>query len=319
MRRAVELTAGPVLLAIAAFLLGSLTIFAIAIGLAMIYVGAVAAVATAARRVQLDRWLLHDEIVEGQPADITFEVGGIEGLPVRVEFACRCGKWHALPIGRHTVRWSIDRPGPHTLEPAALRIRDDLGLLSRPIVAGRPLSLLVLPEPTAVAPHRRHGAADLAQDPEPDAVQPCAPGTPLGRIHWRTSARRGELMERTFTTARDALPLLIVDTSGAPSSAAVDWAAREAAGHALAFARGGGCRVLLPGDRTPTTLLDPIGGWAKLHRRLADLGAGPPNIAPGGDRSPAVRIEAAAAPPHAIRVRGPLPPGVRGDGRWATP
>ncbi len=187
-----------------------------------------------------------------------------------------------------------------------LRLRDDLGLFTRQVLAGDPTPLLVLPEPVDVGAYRRDGGLDLAQDPEPDAVRPYVRGTPMNRVHWKSSARGGELMERTFTTARDQLPLLVVDTSGAPSGAAVDWAAREAAGQLLALAQGGGCRVLLPGDRTPTTLLDPVGGWAGLHRRLADLGEGGPQVAGGTALRPAVEVRAVAAPAEQVRPRGAL-------------
>lgn len=317
MRRAAELVLGPALLVVASILLGSLTIFAIAIGLALIYAGCYWATGAAERRLVIERVLVHHEIVEGTPAEIEFVVSGVEGLPVRVEIACHCGEWHQLPPGRTTYRWRVDRPGPHTFDQSMFRIRDDLGLFTRQVLAGTPQSLLVLPEPTDVATHRRHGGLDLAHDPEPDSVRPYVRGTPMNRIHWKTSARGGELMERTFTTARDELPLLVVDTTGAPSGAAVDWAAREAAGQLLALARGGGCRVLLPGDRTPTTLLDPIGGWTGLHRRLAELGEGGPRVAGAGKLHPAVLISAASAPPDGVRVRGALPPGMRGEGRWA--
>lgn len=318
MRRGVELAIGPVLLLGAAYALGSLTVAALAIGLGLLYVGAYFAVRVATGRLRVARRLLHEELVEGTPAEIEFEATGVEGLPVKVEVACACGAWHELPPGTTTFRWRIDRPGPHVFEPSMLRVKDDLGLFTRQVLAGDPQPLLVLPEPTPVGAHRRSGGLDLAQDPEPDAVRPYVRGTPMNRVHWKSSARGGELMERTFTTARDELPLLIVDTTGAPSGAAVDWAAREAAGQLLALAQGGGCRVLLPGDRTPTTLLDPVGGWTGLHRRLADLGEGAPQLSGGAQPRAAVLVQAAAAPPEELRARGALPPGFRGDGRWSA-
>lgn len=316
MRRALELALGPSLLIVASIALGSLAIFALGIGVALVYTGAHVVVGKAERRLRVDRRLLHHELVEGTPAEIEFEVAGVEGLPVRVEVACACGEWHALPAGVTSFSWKIDRPGPHVFEPSMLRIRDDLGLFTRQVLAGEPQALLVLPEPADVGAYRRHGGLDLAQDPEPDSVRPYVRGTPMNRIHWKKSAQGGDLMERTFITARDQLPLLIVDTTGAPSGAAVDWAAREAAGQLLALAQGGGCRVLLPGDRTPTTLLDPAGGWAGLHRRLADLGEGAPQT--HGPVHAAVRVSAAQAPADQVRARGALPPGFRGDGRWAA-
>jgi uncharacterized protein (DUF58 family) len=317
-RRAVELAVGPVLLTFAAILLGSLAIFAIAVGLALIYLGAAWAVARAQERIGLTRQLLHHEVVEGRTAAIEFELGGLEGLPVSVEYACQCGEWHVLQSGKRTVSWTVDRPGPHTVGPSPIRIRDDLGLFTRMLLVGDPQPLLVLPDPEDVTAHRRLSGADMAHDPEPDGVRPYVRGTPFNRIHWKSAARGGELMERRFVTARDELPLLIVDTTGAPSGAAVDWAAREAAGQALALARSGGCRVLLPGDRAPVTLLDPVTGWTTLHRRLADLGDGGPHVTNGiGVTRDAVLVRAAVAPEHRVRARRALPPGFVGIGAWA--
>jgi uncharacterized protein (DUF58 family) len=298
-------------------MLGSLAIFAIAIGLALIYLGAAWAGTRAQERILITRRLLHHEIVEGRKAALEFDLGGLDGLPVSVEYACQCGEWHELGAGRQTVSWVIDRPGPHTVGPSPIRIRDDLGLFTRELLVGDPEPLLVLPDPEDAAAHRRLSGADMAHDPEPDGLRQYVRGTPVNRIHWKTVARGGEMMERRFTTARDELPLLLVDTTGAPHASAVDWVAREAAGQALALARSGGCRVMLPGDRTPTTLLDPVSGWATLHRRLANLAEGGPQLMQGTSLSDAMLVRAAAAPAHRLRARGALPPGFIGNGIWA--
>jgi hypothetical protein len=106
--------------------------------------------------------------------------------------------------------------------------------------------------------------------------------------------------------------LVVVDTAGTRDSHAVDWAARTAAGHILALTRSGGCRVLLPGDATETTVTALEAGWRALHRRLAMLDAWvpgtPPQLAPG---TPAIRVRASAAPPGLGRALPPaLPLGV---------
>lgn len=318
MRRGVELAAGPALLVLAAIGLGSLAIFAIAIGLALIYLGAAWAVGRAEERIRATRRLLHHEIIEMRPMTLEFELSGVEGLPVSVEYECQCGEWHPLPTGRHDVDWTVDRPGPHTVGPSPIRIRDDLGLFTRILHVGEPEPLLVLPDPEEVSALRRYAGADMAQDPEPDGLRDYERGTPMNRIHWKTAARTGELMERRFTTARDELPLVLVDTAGAPAGEAVDWAAREAAGQVLMLARSGGCRVMLPGDRTPTTLLDPVGGWATVHRRLANLTEGSPQLQPGAALGGAILVRAASAPMDRIRPRRVLPPSVLGEGNWAA-
>jgi hypothetical protein len=102
---------------------------------------------------------------------------------------------------------------------------------------------------------------------------------------------------RHFALSPDGLPLVVVETEGAAGCTALDWTARAAAGHILALARAGGCRVLLPGDARSTSVIGLDDGWRAVHRRLARLGELPP---PSGAARPrgaaAVRVRAAAAP-----------------------
>ena len=130
------------------------------------------------------------------------------------------------------------------------------------------------------------------------------PGVPLARIHWPALARGAGLQVRRFSAASGALPLVVVDTSGARDVRAVDWAVRTAAGHILALTRRGGCRVLLPGDAAATAVLELDGGWRALLRRLAMVDpAGPaPRLA---DEAPTLWVRASAAP---ARVVGAVPP-----------
>jgi uncharacterized protein (DUF58 family) len=177
-------------------------------------------------------------------------------------------------------------------------------------VGGRPEPLLVLPRPAPPPARLRAGGALVAADPEPDGLRPYTPGTPLSRVHWASAARGGELQERHFTSARDRLPLVVVDADGA-EDATLDWVARSAAGVILALARSSGCRVLLPGDRVPTTL-DDAAAWPAMHRRLAALEPGAP--AAVGDRD-VLHVRAASAPAE-LEARGALPPGVIALAEW---
>lgn len=315
MRRALELAVGPALLVILSIALGSLTVFAVAVGLMIIYAGAHWATGAAATRAVLERRVLHHEVIEGGTVAFELHLAGTEGLPMTVEYLDQDGQWVVLQPGRTVVHWVMPEPGRYTVGPTALRIRDDLGLVTRTRAIGAAESLLVLPEPAEVPRYRRRLGADLAQDPEPEGLRPYVHGTPMNRIHWKRAARGGPLAERTFTTARDHLPLVVVDTAGARSLAAMDWAAREAAGHLLELARTGGCRVLLPGDRTPSTLLDPLAGWAALHRRLATLSHGSPRLPGGLMPNEAVQVRAALAPPLPAAT-APLPPGVTREEVW---
>ena len=78
----------------------------------------------------------------------------------------------------------------------------------------------------------------------------------------------------------------------------------------LALARSGGCRVLLPGDRVPTTLED-VGGWPAMHRRLATL-------EPGGRAAPVSDPLVVRVADAEVAERGALPPGVVAMAEWAA-
>ncbi len=118
----------------------------------------------------------------------------------------------------------------------------------------------------------------LGTDLEPGGCGPYIPGTQLSRIHWRSLARRGELVQRDLSPAPfEAAPLVVVDTHGDVDRDAVDWAARTAAGAVTRFAHARGCRVLLPGDRAPVHISSDLRGWPDVLRRL---------VAPRARRTP---------------------------------
>ncbi len=149
-RRALELAVGPALLVILSIALGSLTVFAVAIGLILIYAGAHWATNAAATRAVLERRVLHHEVIEGGTVAIELHLAGTEGLPVTVEYLDQDGQWVELQPGRTIVHWTLPEPGSYTVGATALRIRDDLGLVTRMRAVGDPEALLVLPEPAEV-------------------------------------------------------------------------------------------------------------------------------------------------------------------------
>lgn len=319
MKRAVELALGPFLLCLVAAALGSVALFAVGVGLGLIYIGAHMAVTKGAERLVVVRKLDRLEVVEGNPVTVLFEIEGLAGFPAEVELLGTDGVWHSLPMGHSTVRYVINQPGEHVIEPSPMRVRDDLGLISRFVVVGERESVLVLPEPARTGAPPRQGAAARTPDPEPEGLRPYVPGTPVSRIHWKSAARGGALQERQFTQSVDQLPLVVVDTAGVQAGPAVDWAARTAAGCIVELMRGGGCRVLLPGDRTSVTVTDALAQWPGVHRRLAELAIGSPILEHGNDLRGAVVVRAAGAPPEALAPPGPLPPGITAARDDATP
>jgi uncharacterized protein (DUF58 family) len=288
-------------LLLAAALLGSVALFAFALGLLVVVAGALIVVAAGRRRIRVTRTVDQTEIVEGRPLMLRFRVAGLGGLPVHAEVRGDDGRWQRLDgvAARHADgtaarRLTIERPGAHLVGPSTLRVRDDLGLFSRAFAAGEPAVVLVLPAPAIAPVQQRPQGADPGGDPEPDGLQAYTRGTPVSRIHWPSVARGGEWQERRVLSAPRGLPLVVVDLSGAASEQAVDWTLRAAAGQIHGLARAGGCRVLLPGERLPIAVENVTEGWPPVHRRLAGL-RGVDALAPVAPPG-AVHIRAARAP-----------------------
>jgi uncharacterized protein (DUF58 family) len=295
-------------LLIAAALLGSVALFAFALGLQVLVWGCLAATSVGARRVVIERMVDQTEVVEGRPLTLRFRLHAPKGLPVHAEVRGEDGTWQRLE-GSSSRRCTIRRPGAHLIGPSAVRVRDDLGLFSRHLSVGEPAVVLVLPAPASVGIQLRPGGLDAAGDPEPDGLQPYSRGTPVGRIHWPSVARAGEWQERRVVTAPRGLPLVVVDLSGAPSEAAIDWTLRSAAGQIHGLARAGGCRVLLPGERLPIPVENVAEGWPAVHRRLASLRSVADTAAPATPPG-AIHVRARQAPAFGQAPSRPLPPEV---------
>jgi uncharacterized protein (DUF58 family) len=309
MRRGLATSLLGIALLITAALLGSVALFAFALGLQVLVTGCLAATAIGARRVVVERTVGEVEIVEGRPITLRFRVRRLGALPVHVEVKGEDGTWQRLE--RDASRsCTIERPGAHLIGPSTVRVRDDLSLFaSGTRAAGDPAVVLVLPTPASGGIQPNPQGADPGGDPEPDGLQPYLPGTPAGRIHWPSVARSGEWLERRVITAPRGMPLVVVDLSGAPAEEAIDWTLRAAAGQIHGLARAGGCRVLLPGERHPVAVENVAEGWPAMHRRLAGL-RGAVGIAPLAGGPAAIHIRAAQAPVLAMAGPAPLPPEV---------
>src|SRR6266487_1519419 len=211
------------------------------------------------------------------------------------------------------MRLNVGRRGLWRLAPSRLRLRDALGIFERSMLAGQPEQVLILPAPDPAMPIPARPASCAAPgEADLDGLEPYVPGTPIGRIHWPALARGAGLQQRRLAPPPTDLPLVVVDTTAASDPRAVDWAARAAAGVVVRLARTGGCRVLLPGDRTPTTVTELAATWRGVRRRLALVEpAGPATgrAPPGAGQVPVVHIRAARAPAEVLGAQlRPLPP-----------
>jgi uncharacterized protein (DUF58 family) len=178
------------------------------------------------------------------------------------------------------------RRGRREIGPPSLLFADPAGLVKvRRVAAVQPISLLVLPRIEPVesagggiggdgtgAGGRRVGAAGA--EVEMDGLRPAQPGTAASRIHWPALARGAGLMERRLRPESDARPLVALDARSPAGEEELNAAVRAVASLAIHLAHHGGCALLLPGDRRPTTLDADLHGWSVQHVRLALLEGG---------------------------------------------
>ncbi len=185
---------------------------------------------------------------------------------------------HALSLRPGQQRsWTVEVPltrrGHHRIEPAVIRTGDPLGLFEAYATVGSATSIVVTPrvEPLPLfqlPPAPVQGASARPErtphtTPLVSGVRPYVPGDAYNRIHWRTSARHGELQVKEFDTQRTADVWLYLDLDrqvhvGQGDTATVETAVRVAAsiggqalseGRALAIAAASSRRVVVQPDR----------------------------------------------------------------------
>jgi uncharacterized protein (DUF58 family) len=292
-------------------------------GVTLVALAAAAAgwVAAAARGASVERELSARRVMEEEPLSvrITARAGALPFPGGALEDALLPDP-APLPAGRAVARVRIDvrfaRRGARALAAPALALRDPLGVAGRTVGNGGEERVLVLPRVHPVtaagegAPLQAGGSAApvAGAQVELDGLRPYRAGAPASRIHWAALARGAGLLERRLRPEGEGRPLVVLDAAGPADADDLDAAVRAAASLAHALARGGGCSILLPGDRRATALEADGRGWPAVHARLALVGPGPAASALGAAAPAAHAVYYVAArrgtrPPHRL-VRG---------------
>ena len=318
MRRARATGLLAIAFALAAALFDTEPLWVPAATLGLLAAGSAAWVGLGARGARVKRTLGARRVMEDEPVSIQLDVSaGRLGLPpsavadalLPAPVALRTG----TRSGRVLIQARFGRRGRRVLELPRLLVADPLGLATREVSARATAGddeLLVLPriEPIVAAPGSgeatrvaRRGRLSMGAETELDGIRPLRAGTPASRIFWPAVARGADPQERFLATASESRPLVVLDPRGAADEDALDAAVRATASIARALGAGGGCSVLLPGDRRPTDLGETLAGWAQLHARLALIGAlaGPSLASVAARRGPVVFVSA--------RMRARLP------------
>jgi uncharacterized protein (DUF58 family) len=150
-------------------------------------------------------------------------------LTERVDGGRRSARFVLPPSGagepvRATYRVPTTRRGLHELGPLLATVADPFGLVRRPWIVTPPTDLVVRPRVHDVLPPRRA----LGGEPDPHAEGPriptpetageflalrdYEPGDDPRRVHWRSTARTGELVVRLDEAAAPGRVVLLLDT-----------------------------------------------------------------------------------------------------------
>lgn len=150
------------------------------------------------------------------PASLAHEVAGASGAgTLTQEFAL-------LPfeIARRTITVSCDRRGRHRFGDVVLTSGDPLGIRPRSATLDDARELVVYPKTFALtmpplfshAPLGEQRARSVIADPTRVAsMRPYRAGDPLRHIDWRATARRNELLVRSFESTTTLRLVIFVD------------------------------------------------------------------------------------------------------------
>lgn len=293
---------------LAGFLLDGEPLLVAGAALVLLSAGCLTWVVLAAQGLEITREVGARRVVEDEPLPVTIAVRGRVPWPGGQVHEGLLPDPAPLPAIDTTasIRISVrfQRRGMRELAPPVAVVSDPLGLAARRVSACEGAAVLVLPRTypvraASLAPGdgRTVGLEALAAGAaatEFDGLAPYREGAPAARIYWPALARGAGLLERRLEPEGDARPLVLLDPRAPASVEALDAAVRAAASLGLELARGGGCALLLPGERRPRTVEPDLAGWPAVHARLALVQPGPvPALgALGSRRGPVLYVAA---------------------------
>ena len=309
-------------------------------------------------RVASRRTVTPARVPRGQDAEVLLELGnagrGTGGLWLLAETLPReLGPTpefvvDRLPGGRTaTLHYRVHggRRGRYRLGPLRLRLVDPFGLVLRSVVGADTAALVVVPRVVPLGPGgpgSGHGGGagarrSLAVHGEDDvSTRPYRHGDDLRKVHWRATARTGELMVRLEERPWRAQATLLLDTRarahltarpqpadrrpaatgpGTPPPDSLEWLVEAAASIGTELiARGATLRLVTEGvelaGASPAAglgadeLLDRLAGVSPS--RLAGLGPGVALLTRAAGEGPVVALLGAIGPDEAaelVRVR----------------
>ena len=289
-----------------AVVLGQRDLLRVAVLLLAVPVLSVLFVARARYRMQLSRAIWPARVSAGEASSVRLELSNLSGLPTGVLLA-----EEQLPFvlgsrprfvvdrldsnGRAAVTYSVrsDVRGRWEIGPLRLRLSDPFGMceVTRAFTATDPLTVVpkVHPLVPLTAAGNWRGAGDsvtrtAAAAGEHDlATREYRHGDDLRRVHWRSTARRGELMVRRDEQPHQMQATVLLDRRtvghrGEGPASSFEWAVSAAASVSRLLVEAGyGVRLLSDDVETGWTGREHAGGVGVLLDRLATVDLGGPS------------------------------------------
>ncbi len=137
------------------------------------------------------------------------------------------------------IRAPLTRRGHYRIEPLQIRTGDPFGLFESSATVGQGVTIVVYPRVDPL-PFWRLPAADLEgahtspertlqTTPLVNGIRPWAPGDSMNRIHWKTTARFGEIQVKEFDLEQTADAWIFLDLDEAVQAGEGDESTAEAA------------------------------------------------------------------------------------------
>jgi uncharacterized protein (DUF58 family) len=290
--------------------LGQRDLLRVGVLLIVLPIGCALVLGRARYRLALTRTITPQQVLAGGTARVRLELENMTRLSTRVLLAedrvpVSLGAsprfvLARLPGGtRAAVTYSVRSlvRGRYPIGPVRLRLADPFGMceVTRSFTATDPL--VVVPRTWPLAPVRGGGlwagtgesvARSAAASGEDDiATREYRHGDDLRRVHWRSTARRGELMVRREEQPRQMRATILLDNRldghrGEGPQSSLEWAVSVAASAAVSLAgQRYGVRLLLGEQAAGWTSPFSGDGAARLLNELAVAEAGGPQVLAG--------------------------------------
>jgi uncharacterized protein (DUF58 family) len=291
-----------------ALVLGQRDLLRVGVLLITVPLGCAVVLARARFRLSLVRTISPQRVVAGSTVRVRLEVENLTRLPTRVLLAEDQIPYPLgpsprfvlarLPGGRHAaVTYSLrsDLRGRHLVGPLQLRLADPLGMgeVTRSFTAADPL--VVVPRTYPLGPVQADGrwsgtaesqARGAAANGEDDvAIREYRHGDDLRRVHWRSTARRGEFMVRREEQPRQLRATVLLDARrdghrGEGPASSFEWGVGAAASVGVALTgQRYGIRLLM--DERPAAWTGPYSGdsaWELLDALAVATWTGPESL-----------------------------------------